>query len=170
MLTVIGGLPATGKTTVSAALARATRASYLRVDTIETTIVRNSELVHPLGPVGYAVAHSLAAEQLRLGLDVVIECVNALTVIRDGWLELAGRVGVGLLEVELVCSDEAMHRHRVATREVDIPDLPLPSWAQIQAREYEPWERDHLVVDTAVVPVGSAVATIQRAQTVHSGR
>lgn len=170
MLTVIGGLPATGKTTVCAALARATRASYLRVDTIETTIVRHSELTHPLGPVGYAVAHSLAGEQLRLGLDVIVECVNALAVIRDGWLGLAEQAGAGLLEVELVCSDRAAHRRRVATRAVDIPDLPLPPWDEIQTREYEPWERDHLVIDTAVVGVDSAVATIQRAQTAHTGR
>jgi predicted kinase len=169
VLTVIGGLPATGKTTVSSALARATRAAYLRVDTIETTIVRTTELTHPLGPVGYAVAHSLAVEQLRLGIDVIVECVNRLKVTRDGWLGVAEKAGVGLLEVELVCSDEAAHRHRAATREVDIPDLPLPSWEKIQAREYEPWDRDHLVVDTAVVDVNSAVATIQRAQTAHSG-
>ncbi|MFI9387978.1 AAA family ATPase [Kutzneria sp. NPDC052558] len=170
MLTVIGGLPATGKTTVSTALARATRASYLRVDTVEATIVRHSELTHPLGVVGYAVAHSLALEQLRLGLDVVVECVNALAVIRDGWVDTAKEAGAGLLEVELVCSDVPAHRRRIATREVDIPDLPLPSWAEVQARAYEPWDRDHLVLDTAVVSVDAAVTTIQRAQTAHSGR
>ncbi|GAA3431111.1 hypothetical protein GCM10018954_007120 [Kutzneria kofuensis] len=62
------------------------------------------------------------------------------------------------------------HRRRVATREVDIPDLPLPSWEEIQIREYEPRQRDHLVLDTAVVGVHEAVATIQRAQTAHTGR
>ncbi|QUQ66746.1 AAA family ATPase [Kutzneria sp. CA-103260] len=170
MLTVIGGLPATGKTTVSTALARATRASYLRVDTIETTVVRTTALTHPVGVVGYAVAFSLATEQLRLGLDVIVECVNPLRETRDAWLGVAAEAGVGLLEVELVCSAESAHRRRVATREVDIPDLPLPSWEQIQAREYQPWERDHLVIDTAVVPVDSAVATIQRAQTGYSRR
>ena len=162
---MIGGLPATGKTTVSHALARATRAAYLRVDTIETTVVRTTELTHPVGVVGYAVAFSLAAEQLRLGLDVIAECVNPLKATRDAWLGVAEEAGVALLEVELVCSDVVAHRHRVATREVDIPDLPLPSWEKIQAREYEPWDRDHLVVDTAAVDVNSAVATIQRART-----
>lgn len=170
MLTVIGGLPATGKTTIASALARATRACYLRVDTIEATIVRTSSLRQPLGPVGYSVAYSLAAEQLRLGLDVIAECVNPLKVTRDAWWQVAEEAGAGLLEVELVCSDEAAHRHRVANREVDIPDLALPSWAQVRAREYEPWEREHLVLDTAIVGVGEAVATIRRAQTAHTGR
>lgn len=170
VLTVIGGLPATGKTTVATALTRATGASYLRVDTIETAVVRTTSLRQPLGPVGYAVAYSLATEQLRLGLDVIAECVNPLRVTRDAWLGVAEDAGVGLLEVELVCSDEAAHQHRVATREVDIPDLPLPSWQDIQTRDYEPWERDHLVLDTAVVGVDEAVATIRRAQTAHTGR
>ncbi|MER6141898.1 AAA family ATPase [Streptomyces sparsogenes] len=31
----------------------------------------------------------------------------------------------------------------------DIPDLPLPNWQQVVDREYEPWERKRVVVDTA---------------------
>lgn len=30
-----------------------------------------------------------------------------------------------------------------------MPDLPLPDWQQIVDREYEPWVRDRVVVDTA---------------------
>ncbi|MGI8533050.1 MAG: AAA family ATPase [Geodermatophilaceae bacterium] len=40
MLIVFGGLPGTGKTTLSAALARRLRASYLRVDAIEAACSR----------------------------------------------------------------------------------------------------------------------------------
>lgn len=111
MLTAISGLPATGETTVATALARATRASGPRVDTVESMIVRASPLAHPLGPVGHAVAFSLAGEQLRLGLDVV----------RDAWAGVADEAGVRRLDVVLVCSDEASHRCRVAAREVDSP-------------------------------------------------
>ena len=31
----------------------------------------------------------------------------------------------------------------------DIPDLRLPTWEAIEAREYEPWDHERLVVDTA---------------------
>jgi hypothetical protein len=51
--------------------------------------------------------------------------------------------------VELVCSDRAEHERRATTRTVDIPDLVLPTWADILAREYEPWDRAHVVLDTA---------------------
>src|SRR4029453_678808 len=68
VLVVVGGLPATGKSTIAGILARQTATPYLRIDRIEQAIVAWSSLSHPLGPVGYAVAHELAREQLQLGL------------------------------------------------------------------------------------------------------
>ena len=85
MLTLICGHSATGKTTISSALARAACASDLRVD----TIVRSSPLSCPLRPVGYAVAQSLVLEQLRLGPHVIVERVNPVKASRDGWLSVA---------------------------------------------------------------------------------
>jgi predicted kinase len=73
VLVVVGGLPATGKSTIATALARQTSTPYLRVDRIEQAIVTWSSLSHPVGPVGYAVAHELAREQLELGSDVIVE-------------------------------------------------------------------------------------------------
>jgi predicted kinase len=58
VLVVIGGLPATGKSTIATTLARRTSTSYLRVDRIEQAIVAWSALSHPLGPVGYAVVRA----------------------------------------------------------------------------------------------------------------
>ncbi|MET7686727.1 AAA family ATPase [Streptomyces sp. NPDC005483] len=149
MLIVIGGLPATGKTTLARLLASRTGAVHLRVDTIEQAIVRSGLTRHPVGPVGYVVGYALAEEQLRQGLTVAAESVNPLSVIRDAWRGTAVRAGVPVLEVEVVCSDGQEHRRRVTARSVDIPDLPLPTWREIVDREYEPWDRDRLVVDTA---------------------
>jgi hypothetical protein len=55
VLVVVGGLPATGKSTIAIVLAQRTSTPYLRVDRIEQAIVAWSALSHPLGPVGYAV-------------------------------------------------------------------------------------------------------------------
>lgn len=68
---------------------------------------------------------------------------------RDAWRDTAVRAAVPVVEVEVVCSDPAEHRQRVASRSVDIPGLPLPDWREITEREYEPWDRPRLVVDTA---------------------
>jgi len=149
MLVVLGGLPATGKTTLARLLAAETGAVHLRVDTIEQALVRSGLARHPVGPAGYVVGYALAEEHLRQGLTVVAESVNPLTVTRDAWRDTAGRAGVPCVEVEVVCSDPVRHRQRVTSRSVDIPDLPLPDWEQVVDREYEPWERERVVVDTA---------------------
>jgi predicted kinase len=116
-----------------------------------------------VGALGYEVGYAVAAEQLRHGLDVVAECVNPLAVTRDAWVRAAGRAGAGVLEVELVCSDRGEHRRRAESRAVDIPGLVPPTWQRIVDREYEPWTREHLVLDTAVLSAAECVAEIRRA-------
>src|SRR5690349_14179770 len=149
MLVVIGGLPATGKTTLARLLAARTGAVHLRVDTIEQALVRSGLARHPVGPAGYVVGYALAEEHLRQGLTVIAESVNPLAVTRDAWREAGVRAGVAVAEVEVVCSDPAEHRHRVTSRSIDIPGLRPPEWEEVVEREYEPWERERVLVDTA---------------------
>ncbi|MFI7127484.1 AAA family ATPase [Nonomuraea sp. NPDC050153] len=149
MLIVIGGLPATGKTTLARLLAARLGAVHVRIDTIEQAIVRSGLARQPLGPAGYVVGYALAGEHLRQGLTVIAESVNPLAVTRDAWREVGVEAGVPVAEVEVVCSDPAEHRHRVASRSVDIPGLRLPDWREVVEREYEPWERGRVLVDTA---------------------
>ena len=160
VLVVICGLPATGKSTIAKIVAERTRTPYLRVDRIEHAIVAWSELSHPLGRVGYAVAYELAKEQLELGSDVIVECVNPIAVTRESWRRTAEEAGAGILEVELVCSDESEHRRRVETRTSDVEGLSKPTWAAVMAREYEPWTRKHLVVDSTRMSAESAAQLI----------
>jgi len=157
VLVVIGGLPAVGKSTIATLLGAETSTPYLRVDRIEHVIVESSELSHPLGPAGYAVAHALAEEQLRLGLDVIVECVHPLSLTRDAWVRTATAAGAGILEVEVVCSDEIEHRRRAEVRSSDVEGLMKPAWTAVMNRVYEPWGREHLVVDsTTTSPVSAA--------------
>lgn len=160
VLVVIGGLPATGKSTIATALAGRTATPYIRVDRIEQAIVAWSPLSHPLGPVGYAVAYVLAQEQLQLGLDVIVECVNPVAATRDSWLDIAATAGAVPIEVEVICSDEAEHRRRVETRSSDVNGLSKPTWSAVLEREYEPWNRERLVIDTATTSPESAVDVI----------
>jgi predicted kinase len=150
VLVVVGGLPATGKSTIATALARRTSASYLRVDRIEQAIVAWSTVSHPVGPVGYAVAHAVAREQLELGLDVIVECVNPTALTRNAWLGTAEAAAAELVEVEVICSDKDEHRRRSEVRSSDVEGLVKPTWTAILEREYEPWLRKPLVVDSAI--------------------
>lgn len=166
-LVSVGGLPATGKTTVARALAAELGAAYLRIDTIESAIDRSEgDARHTNGwdcPPGYEVGYAVAADQLRVGLDVVAESVNALPETRDAWRATAARVGARLVEVEVVCSDPDEHRRRAEQRVLDIPGLIKPTWEQISNREYHPWDRDRVVVDTAGVGIDDAVRRAREA-------
>ncbi len=53
------------------------------------------------------------------------------------------------VEIEIRCSDYAEHRHRLETRSMDIAGLQPVTWGQVITREYEPWNREHLLIDTA---------------------
>lgn len=149
MLIVFGGLPGTGKTTLARLVAIERRAALLRVDAVEAAIVRCGVGAHPLGPVGYVVAHEVAASCLTVGLDVVVDAVNPVAVARRGWQDLAARAGTPLRFVEVVVGDPAVHRRRVEGRTSDLDGLVVPTWAQVLDRDDEPWEEPRLVVDNS---------------------
>lgn len=167
MLVTVGGLPAVGKTTVARALAGQLRAAYLRIDSIETAVARAQGRFATSNeweaPPGYAVGYDLAVDQLRQGLDVVAESVNPLGVSRDAWRDSGLRTGARVVEVEVVCSDTVEHRRRAEHRSLDIPGLIKPTWDAIVQREYEPWGRGRVVIDTATLGVEAAVTAIRTA-------
>lgn len=161
-LIVLAGLPGTGKSAVAAPLANRLRAAYLRIDTIEQSLVNSGELSAPPYAVGYLTGYALAADQLRVGLSIVAECVNPLKATRDAWRRVAVEHDCSIIEVELVCSDQDEHRRRVEVRSSDIPGLVLPTWQQVLERHYEPWDRDHLVIDTSITSIDHAVQRIHQ--------
>ena len=144
-LVVFAGLPGVGKTSVARALALASGAVYLRVDTVEQALRRAGGEV---GTAGYGVVQALAAENLGLGRDVLVDGVNPLAESREAFAARARENGARLIDVEVVCSNVVEHRRRVEARTSDIPGHALPAWADVIARGYEPWATPRIVIDT----------------------
>jgi predicted kinase len=148
-LIAFGGLPGTGKTVVAREVAREVNAVYVRIDSIEQAIRASGVLRRAIDDAGYRVAYAIAEDNLRMGRTVVADCVNPIQITRDAWIGVANRARARTVEVEIVCSDPQQHRQRVENRISDIPGLKLPSWDEVISREYEPWRRKHIVIDTA---------------------
>jgi predicted kinase len=149
MLIILGGLPAAGKTAIARELARRLDAVHLRIDSIEQAIRDSGHAGASMDDAGYRVAYAVAGDNLRLGRLVIADSVNPIPITRDAWLEVAHCAQVRAVEIEIVCSDEQEHRRRVETREIDIPGAPALTWADVVARDYRPWTRDRIVIDTA---------------------
>jgi predicted kinase len=160
MLIVFGGLPGTGKSSIAALLARRLRATYLRIDTIEQALRCCATLPAGVVTEGYAVAYLIAEDNLRAGATVIADSVNPFPVTRDAWLDVAQRVAVPVLEVEIICSDLELHRQRIETRSSNIAGLKLPTWNDVIRRDYQPWDRPHAVLDTARRTVEDAVSEL----------
>ena len=46
------------------------------------------------------------------------------------------------------------------TRTADIKDLLLPTWEEVVSREYEPWNKEVTVIDTAKLSPDEAIEKI----------
>ena len=157
MLIIFSGLPATGKTTLARELVRRTGGIHLRVDSIEQAI---RETGHLNGEEGYRVACAVAADNLRLGCTVIADSANLLQETRDAWVKVAKVESKPFLEIEVQCSEMREHQRRIETRITDVPGLRLPTWQEVRAREHHPWDREHLVIDTASYGVAESVDRI----------
>lgn len=107
MLVVLGGLPATGKSTVARMVADRLDAHWLRIDEIEQELRAALGLGEDVGEAGYAAAYRIAETNLALGRTVIADCVNPLAVTRAAWRAVAARASSLILEVDLACSDAA---------------------------------------------------------------
>src|ERR1700678_3010595 len=97
MLIVVAGLPGSGKSTMAVDLARALDCAVLGVDQAEAAMWRAG--VSPSAPTHYAaylVVAALAAEQLALGHDVIVDAVSGPEPARAQWRELAAQMDAEL--------------------------------------------------------------------------
>ncbi len=130
-------MPGAGKTTLAQAVATNLSAVYLRVDAVETPLFTAGIDV---GPLGYHIVRELAHSNLVLGAEVVVDLVNPLPITRAMWRELASHLQVPLTVFECVIPSEAEHRRRVEARIADLQGQVLPTWADVESREYALWD------------------------------
>ena len=146
-LYIFSGLPGSGKTTLSQAVASRIGAAHLRIDTIEQALRELCSL--EVQGEGYRLAYRVAGDILRSGVSVTADSCNPIELTRREWEQVARNAGVPYVNIEVVCSDPGEHRQRVETRRGTVPGLRLPTWQDVLNREYQGWSVSRLVLDTA---------------------
>jgi hypothetical protein len=137
------------------------RCTYASILSSKQSWIQGSSV--PLNDAGYRVGYAVAEDNLRIGRTVIADSVNPLAISRDAWVEVASRVQVRAIEIEVVCSDTNEHRHRLETRITDFPRSRPLTWHEVASREYHPWNRDHVVIDTSLLSVEQNVNILRRA-------
>jgi len=147
MLYIFSGLPGVGKSALSAALATARQAAWLRIDSIEQAL-RAAGVPVDAGE-GYGVAYAVASDNLKQGRWVVADSVNPIAITRRAWHQVAVTAGRPYCDIEVLCSDSVEHRRRLEARPETVAGLVQPTWAEVTGRHYEPHKLPVVRIDTA---------------------
>lgn len=149
ILYIFSGLPASGKSTLAQELAKVTKATYVRIDTIEQSLKNTGGQESIITSEGYKIAYEVTKDNLLVGNCVIADSVNPLRLTRDQWNQVAISVEAKFINIEILCSDIEEHRNRVESRNIEVKNLVAPTWKEIREREYHQWHVSKLQVDTA---------------------
>ena len=154
-LYIFSGLPGSGKSTLAQELSKATGFIYLRIDTVEQGL--RDLCKFKVEGEGYRLSYRIAQDNLKLGIGVIADSCNPIVLTRSEWNEVATKSKVTFTNIEVVCSDISEHRKRVENREPTIEGHKLPTWKDVENREYHSWSDERLVIDTAGKTVSESV-------------
>lgn len=150
VLVVMAGLPGVGKSSIARGLAAELGFCLLELDRIEAPLLERIS-GDTLGWGGYEILTSLADDHLALGHSVILDCVTWVRPLRARWTQLAEARGAALRPIEVVCSDEALHRSRLLQRRRSSRGLLDTPWVRVEEarRLYEAWDTARLELDSA---------------------
>jgi len=150
-LIVMSGLPGTGKSTLAERIAQRLELPVLSVDPIESAIITSGiPQSFETGLAAYLVAAALASEQLKLGISVIIDAVNAEEEGKDVWRKLAEKHHLAMTILEVLVSDQTVHRKRVESRVRNLHGFREVTWERVEDRRKSstPWAEPTLRLDT----------------------
>lgn len=153
-LIVFSGLPGTGKSSLAEAVGREMGIPVFAKDWLEAALQRcklgpRRSDTPGLGYAAYELLTTLAQRQLVLGQSAVLDCVAGQENLRRQWRALAAEYKADWQAIECVCSNEVIHRARLADRRRGIPGWCELEWEEVERVRgyYEPWQEEHLTLD-----------------------
>lgn len=83
----------------------------LKGSSIEEAIRASGVVSGSVHDAGYRVAYAVAQDRLRR--TVIADSRNPLPLTPDAWIAVANSAPIGVIEIEVKCSDAREHRRRV---------------------------------------------------------
>src|SRR5436305_10977135 len=126
---VMRGFPGTGKSTIARLLAAALHAPLIDRDIIRQTVVHIFGELPLVGQFSYELMFALAAEQLSLGLSVVVDTPLTYRTTYEQARELARSFSTPMLVVHCQCPPEVQKR-RLEGRKGQVSTFQITSWEE----------------------------------------
>jgi Predicted kinase len=158
-LFIFSGLPGSGKSTIAKKIASTLRATHLRIDTIEQGL-RDLCNIQVQGE-GYRLSYRIAKDNLSIGNNVISDSCNPWKLTRNEWENVAKECNSNYVNIEIICSNISEHKERIINRKNEIEGLILPDWEEIVNRNYEKWDREHIVIDTASKSIEESINELE---------
>ncbi|MDR0349134.1 MAG: ATP-binding protein [Tannerella sp.] len=140
VLYIFSGLPGTGKTTLARNLSSILKAVYLRMDTIEQGIMDLCKF--NVQGEGYRLAYKIIEDNLKTGNSIISDQCNPWKLTRNEFKNTAIENNCAYVNIEIICSNREEHKRRIENRK-------FPPWEAINKWNYESWDEEHIIIDTA---------------------
>jgi predicted kinase len=150
-LIIVSGLPGVGKSTITENLSQKLKFPAFSVDPIESSIINSGiKRSFKTGLAAYIVVETLAAEQLKLGLSVIIDAVSPVKEARKMWQSLSDKYDAQLIIIECVLNPD-LHKKRIEARVRNMHGIPEVTWEDVknQRKQYLKWKQNRLILDMA---------------------
>lgn len=149
-LIVMSGLPGSGKSVLAEAVTKELDIPVFSLDTIKALLLKTGLIQnYEDGRPAWTVASGLIEEQLKLGVSVIVDAINAEEAAKDTWRDLAKKHNSELKIIECFNSDSHLHKERIRNRIKNLHGIPEVTWEWVENRQkaYTNWSEPVLKVD-----------------------
>ena len=101
-------------------------------------------------------------------MNVIADSCNPWQFTRQEWQEVAIQNNADFVNIEVSCSNLEEHQKRAENRINEVHKLKLPTWQEIQNREYHVWNDDVILIDTANKTIEESFADLVRRIALHT--